>query len=74
MTDRPASSVDVASPEATGLEPDAIGMVQDTLIGMAASAPSASVGLTIAGLAAVSGRMVLYQASELGLMLLGASS
>ncbi len=44
MTDRPASSVDVASPEATGLEPDAIRMVQDTLIGMAASAPSASVG------------------------------
>ena len=52
MTDRPASSVTVATPEATGLEPDAIGVVQDTVIGMAASAPSASVGLTIAGLAA----------------------
>ena len=52
MTDRPASSVTVATPEATGLEPDAIGVIQDTVIGMAASAPSASVGLTIAGLAA----------------------
>ena len=39
--------------EPTGLEPDAIGVVQNTVIGMAASAPSASVGLTIAGLAAV---------------------
>ena len=53
MTDRPASSVDVAAPESTGLEPDAIGVIQDTVIGMAASAPAASVGLTIAGLAAV---------------------
>ena len=34
MTDRPASSVTVATPEATGLEPDAIGVVQDTVIGM----------------------------------------
>jgi amino acid transporter len=43
----------VATPESSGLEPDAIGVIQDTVIGMAASAPSASVGLTIAGLAAV---------------------
>jgi len=42
----------MAAAEPTGLEPDAIGVVQDTVIGMAASAPSASVGLTIAGLAA----------------------
>jgi amino acid transporter len=34
------------------LEPDAIGVTEDTVIGMAASAPAASVGLTIAGLAA----------------------
>jgi amino acid transporter len=53
MTDRPASSATVATPEEPGLEPDAIGVVQDTVIGMAASAPAASVGLTIAGLAAV---------------------
>ncbi len=54
MTDRPAASVNVAEPGPTGLEPDAIGVVQDTVIGMAASAPAASVGLTIAALAAAS--------------------
>jgi amino acid transporter len=42
---------DVATPEHTGLEPDAIGVTEDTVIGMAASAPAASVGLTIAALA-----------------------
>ncbi|HTX27548.1 MAG TPA: APC family permease [Streptosporangiaceae bacterium] len=51
MTDRPAAGVDVADPEPTRLEPDAIGVTEDTVIGMAASAPAASVGLTIAGLA-----------------------
>jgi len=35
-----------------GLERDAIGVVQDTVIGMASSAPAASVGLTLAALAA----------------------
>src|SRR5262245_43646700 len=34
------------------LEPDAIGVAQDTVIGMATAAPAASVGLTLAGLAA----------------------
>jgi len=53
MTDRPATPVGVATLEHTGLEPDAIGVVEDTVIGMAASAPAASIGLTIAGLAAV---------------------
>jgi amino acid transporter len=43
---------DVATPAHTGLEPDAIGVTEDTVIGMAASAPAASVGLTIAFLAA----------------------
>jgi amino acid transporter len=43
---------DVATPEQTQLEPDAIGVTEDTIIGMAASAPAASVGLTIAALAA----------------------
>ena len=33
------------------LEPDAIGAAQDTVIGMASSAPAATVGLTFAGLA-----------------------
>ena len=34
------------------LEPDAIGAAQDTIIGMASSAPAATVGLTFAGLTA----------------------
>jgi amino acid transporter len=36
----------------TRLEPDAIGVAQDTVIGMASSAPTVSVGLTLAALAA----------------------
>jgi amino acid transporter len=36
----------------TRLEPDAIGVAQDTVIGMATAAPTASVGLTLAALAA----------------------
>jgi amino acid transporter len=52
MTDRPAAPVDVATPEPTRLEPNAIGVTEDTVIGMAASAPAASIGLTIAALAA----------------------
>jgi amino acid transporter len=43
---------DVATPEHTGLEADAIGVTEDTVIGMAASAPAASTGLTLAFLAA----------------------
>jgi amino acid transporter len=52
MTDRPATGVDLAVLEYTGLEPNAIGVTEDTVIGMAASAPAASIGLTIAALAA----------------------
>jgi amino acid transporter len=52
MTDRPGATVHVATPEPTRLEPDAIGVTEDTVIGMAASAPAASIGLTIAALAA----------------------
>ena len=51
MTDRSAVPVNVADEPSGELEPDAIGVVQDTVIGMAASAPAASVGLTIAALA-----------------------
>jgi amino acid transporter len=43
---------DVATPEYTRLEADAIGVAEDTVIGMAASAPAASTGLTLAFLAA----------------------
>jgi amino acid transporter len=52
MTDRPATGVDVPALEHTGLEANAIGVTEDTVIGMAASAPAASIGLTIAALAA----------------------
>jgi amino acid transporter len=41
-----------ASAPPARLEPDAIGVAQDTVIGMASSAPAVSVGLTLAALAA----------------------
>jgi amino acid transporter len=53
MTDYPA--VAVAGAErvpAARLEPNAIGVAQDTVIGMASSAPAATVGLSLAALAA----------------------
>ncbi len=49
------STADVLLPGTTPeprLEPDAIGVAQDTVIGMASAAPGVSVGLTLAGLAA----------------------
>jgi amino acid transporter len=52
MTDQPATAVSgTADVPAAGLEPDAIGPVQDTVIGMANAAPAVSVGLTLAALA-----------------------
>jgi amino acid transporter len=53
MTVESAPSITGAGsvPEAR-LEPNAIGVAQDTVIGMATSAPAASVGLTLAALAA----------------------
>jgi amino acid transporter len=51
MTDA-AAVVGTSPSPATRLEPDAIGVAQDTVIGMASSAPAASVGLTVAALAA----------------------
>lgn len=55
MTDYTATRAETAAPvPATKLEPDAIGVAQDTVIGMASSAPAASVGLTLAALAAAS--------------------
>jgi len=38
----------IASAAPARLEPDAIGVAQDSVIGMASSAPEASVGLTLA--------------------------
>jgi hypothetical protein len=53
MTDRPATAVPgTAEVPGAGLEPDAIGPAQDTVIGMANAAPAVSVGLTLAALAA----------------------
>ncbi|HUC57648.1 MAG TPA: APC family permease [Streptosporangiaceae bacterium] len=55
----------VRAPEAR-LEPDAIGVAQDTVIGMANAAPGVSVGLTLAALAAAtaygSGPIILLTA------------
>ena len=53
MTDHSAgTAAGNATATGTKLEPDAIGAAQDTIIGMASSAPAATVGLTFAGLAA----------------------
>jgi len=53
MTEQTASATLGAVPVPKArLEPDAIGVAQDTVIGMASSAPAASVGLTLAALAA----------------------
>jgi amino acid transporter len=53
MTDPYPAAVKGSAPvPVTRLEPDAIGATQDTVIGMASSAPAATVALTFAGLAA----------------------
>jgi len=52
MTDKPVAVAGVGPAPTARLEPDAIGVAQDTVIGMASSAPAASIGLTLAALAA----------------------
>ncbi len=53
MTDQPATALSGTSTSpASRLEPDAIGVAQDTVIGMASSAPAATIGLSLAALAA----------------------
>ena len=53
MTDDSAAMVAGITPvRGARLEPDAIGATQDTIIGMASSAPAATVGLSLAALAA----------------------
>jgi amino acid transporter len=56
MTDHSATALSgtLTSP-ATRLEPDAIGVAQDTVIGMASSAPAATIGLSLFALAAATG-------------------
>src|SRR3984885_9157804 len=52
MTDHPAAPVSGIAPAPPArLEPDAIGVAQDTVIGMAASAPAAVVAIILASLA-----------------------
>lgn len=55
-----------AAAPSTRLEPDAIGLTQDTVIGLASSAPAASIGLTLATLTAAtsygSGPIILLTA------------
>jgi amino acid transporter len=52
MQDRSAATVAGITPApGAKLEPDAIGAAQDTIIGMASSAPAATVGLSLAALA-----------------------
>jgi len=52
MADSVATGVTGALARSAGLEPDAIGVAQDTVIGMASSAPAATIGLSLAALAA----------------------
>jgi amino acid transporter len=52
MTEQSAVATSAAPSPPTRLEPNAIGVAQDTVIGMASSAPAATVGLTMAALAA----------------------
>jgi amino acid transporter len=52
MSDQPITPIAGNLAPSARLEPDAIGVAQDTVIGMASSAPAASVGLTLAALAA----------------------
>src|SRR6266581_9580782 len=53
MADQSAAAIAGLTPSpGARLKPDAIGAAQDTIIGMASSAPAATVGLTFAGLAA----------------------
>jgi len=52
MTEQTAAVAGTAPAPLARLEPDAIGVAQDTVIGMASSAPAATVGLSLAALAA----------------------
>jgi amino acid transporter len=52
MTDHPATVAGRVPAPVAKLEPNAIGAAQDTVIGMASSAPAATVGLSLAALAA----------------------
>ncbi len=52
MTDQSATLAGSSTAPRRRLEPDAIGVAQDTVIGMASSAPAATIGLSLADLTA----------------------
>jgi amino acid transporter len=52
MAEQPSTVEGTGLAPAARLEPNAIGVVQDTVIGMASSAPAATIGLSLAALAA----------------------
>jgi amino acid transporter len=52
MAESFATGVSGTVPASAGLEPDAIGVAQDTVIGMASSAPAATIGLSLWALVA----------------------
>ena len=52
MTEQPSAVDGTGLAPAARLEPNAIGVAQDTVIGMASSAPAATIGLSLAALAA----------------------
>ena len=52
MTEQPSAVEGTGLAPAARLEPNAIGVAQDTVIGMASSAPAATIGLSLAALAA----------------------
>ena len=52
MADQPSTVEGTGLAPAARLEPNAIGVAQDTVIGMASSAPAATIGLSLAALAA----------------------
>src|SRR5215469_10726856 len=47
MTDQPATLAGATTVPKPRLEPNAIGVAQDTVIGMASSAPAATIGLSL---------------------------
>src|SRR2546430_4174183 len=51
MGDPPSPAEGTGLAPAARLEPNAIGVAQDTVIGMASSAPAATIGLSLAALA-----------------------
>jgi hypothetical protein len=51
MTDSSATLAAATTAPKPRLEPDAIGVAQDTVIGMASFAPAATIGLSLAALA-----------------------